>query len=196
MRHRYSGRHLGRDTAHREALMRNLANSLFEHGAIKTTVAKAKELRRFAEPLITLAKRKDDVSGRRLAFARLRNKENVGVLFKTLAPRYNQRPGGYTRILKCGFRMSDNAPLAIIELVADAPVKEVPKKAKPAAKKAAPKTAAKPAAEKKATEKKPAEKKPAAKKEATEKKADTAAKKPAAKKPAEKKAAADKSADK
>jgi len=122
MRHRHSGRYLGRPTAHREALLRNLAISLFEHEVIKTTLPKAKELRRVAEPLITLAK-KDSVANRRLAFDRTRSRKAVGKLFSELGPRYLERPGGYTRILKCGHRHGDKAPMAFIELV-DRPVVE------------------------------------------------------------------------
>jgi len=122
MRHRHSGRYFSRPTAHREAMLRNLAISLIEHEVIKTTLPKAKELRRVAEPLITLAK-KDSVANRRLAFDRTRSKQTVGKLFSELGPRYQTRPGGYTRILKCGFRAGDNAPMAYIELV-DRPVVE------------------------------------------------------------------------
>jgi large subunit ribosomal protein L17 len=122
MRHRKAGRHLNRTSAHREAMFRNMANSLFRHELIKTTVPKAKELRRVAEPLITLAK-SDSVHKRRLAFARLRDKEVVGKLFVELGPRYQERPGGYLRILKCGYRTSDAAPMAYVELV-DRPVPE------------------------------------------------------------------------
>ena len=116
MRHRKSGRHLSRTSAHRKAMFQNMAVSLFEHELIKTTLPKAKELRRVAEPLITLAK-VDSVANRRLAFSRLRDKEAVGNLFTTLGPRYQSRPGGYLRILKCGFRAGDNAPMAYVELV-------------------------------------------------------------------------------
>jgi len=116
MRHRKSGRHLSRTSAHRKAMFQNMAVSLFEHELIKTTLPKAKELRRVAEPLITLAK-VDGVANRRLAFARLRDKEAVGTLFTVLGPRYAQRPGGYLRILKCGFRVGDNAPMAYVELL-------------------------------------------------------------------------------
>lgn len=121
MRHRLSGRQLGRNASHRKAMFRNMVTSLVEHELIKTTLPKAKELRRFAEPLITLAK-VDSVANRRLAFARLNNKEAVGKLFSQLGPRYNTRPGGYVRILKCGFRTGDKAPMAYVELV-DRPVK-------------------------------------------------------------------------
>ncbi|WP_407276150.1 50S ribosomal protein L17 [Halothiobacillus sp. DCM-1] len=116
MRHRLSGRQLGRNAAQRNALMRSLTNSLLEHEFIKTTLPKAKELRRFAEPLITLAK-DDSVHARRLAFARTRNQVIVGKLFTDLGPRFKQRPGGYLRILKCGNRAGDNAPMAYVELV-------------------------------------------------------------------------------
>ncbi|MCC5859733.1 MAG: 50S ribosomal protein L17 [Ectothiorhodospiraceae bacterium] len=116
MRHRKSGRKLNRNSSHRQAMFRNMAASLFEHEAIRTTLPKAKELRRVAEPLITLAK-EDSVANRRLAFARLRDKAAVGKLFQELGPRYEQRPGGYMRILKCGFRTGDNAPMAYVELV-------------------------------------------------------------------------------
>jgi len=116
MRHMYSGRKLNRTTAHREAMFKNMASSLFKHELIRTTLPKAKELRRVAEPLITLAKT-DGVANRRLAFARLRDKEAVGKLFVELGPRYRERAGGYLRILKCGFRPGDNAPMAYVELV-------------------------------------------------------------------------------
>ncbi|MCU0833157.1 MAG: 50S ribosomal protein L17 [Chromatiaceae bacterium] len=116
MRHRKAGRQFSRTSAHREAMFRNMANSLFRHELIKTTLPKAKELRRVAEPLITLAKT-DSVHKRRLAFARLRDKETVGKLFVELGPRYQARPGGYLRILKCGFRPGDAAPMAYVELV-------------------------------------------------------------------------------
>jgi large subunit ribosomal protein L17 len=122
MRHRKSGRHLGRTSSHRQAMFRNMAVSLFEHEVIKTTLPKAKELRRVAEPLITLSK-EDSVSNRRLAFSRTRSKSIVGKLFTELGPRYSERPGGYLRILKAGFRSGDNAPMAYVELV-DRPVVE------------------------------------------------------------------------
>jgi large subunit ribosomal protein L17 len=122
MRHQKAGRKLNRNSAHREAMFRNMAGSLFRHELIKTTLPKAKELRRVAEPLITLAK-EDSVHHRRLAFARLRDKEIVGKLFTELGPRYNERPGGYLRILKCGFRAGDAAPMAYVELV-DRPADE------------------------------------------------------------------------
>ncbi|HCE39083.1 MULTISPECIES: 50S ribosomal protein L17 [Alloalcanivorax] len=116
MRHRKSGRKLNRNSSHRQAMFRNMAVSLFEHEAIKTTLPKAKELRRVAEPLITLAK-EDSVANRRLAFDRTRSKEMVGKLFNELGPRYKARPGGYLRILKMGYRAGDNAPMAYVELV-------------------------------------------------------------------------------
>ena len=120
MRHQKSGRKFNRTSSHREAMFRNMAASLIKHELIKTTLPKAKELRRVAEPLITLAKT-DGVANRRLAFARLRDKEAVGTLFTVLGPRYATRPGGYLRIMKCGFRDGDNAPMAYVELV-DRPV--------------------------------------------------------------------------
>lgn len=116
MRHRKSGRQLNRNSSHRKAMFQNMANSLFEHELIKTTLPKAKELRRIAEPLITLAK-EDSVASRRLAFDRMRDKAMVGKLFSELAPRYKDRPGGYLRIMKCGFRAGDAAPMAYVELV-------------------------------------------------------------------------------
>lgn len=116
MRHQKSGRKLNRTSSHREAMFRNMAASLVKHELIRTTLPKAKELRRVAEPLITLAKT-DSVANRRLAFARLRDKQAVGKLFVEIGPRYRERPGGYLRILKCGFRAGDNAPLAYVELV-------------------------------------------------------------------------------
>ena len=122
MRHRKAGRQLNRNSAHREAMFRNMTGSLIRHELIKTTVPKAKELRRVAEPLITLAKT-DSIHHRRLAFARLRDKEIVGKLFSDLGPRYEARPGGYLRIVKCGFRAGDAAPMAYVELV-DRPVAE------------------------------------------------------------------------
>ena len=122
MRHRQSGRQLNRNSSHRQAMFRNMASSLVKHGVIKTTVAKAKELRRVVEPLITLAKT-DSVANRRLAFARTQDKEVVGILFSELGARYQERPGGYTRILKCGFRTGDKAPMAYVELV-DRPAAE------------------------------------------------------------------------
>ena len=123
MRHRHSGRQLNRNSSHRKAMFRNMACSLVEHELIKTTLPKAKELRSYAEPLITLAK-EDSVANRRLAFDRTRNKATVGKLFNELGPRYQERPGGYIRILKCGFRAGDKAPMAYVELV-DRPAGEV-----------------------------------------------------------------------
>lgn len=116
MRHRHSGRQLNRNSSHRKAMFRNMVNSLVEHELIKTTLPKAKELRRFAEPLITLGKT-DSLSNRRLAFDRTRSKEVVGKLFNDLGPRYQERPGGYIRILKAGYRTGDKAPMAYVELV-------------------------------------------------------------------------------
>lgn len=127
MRHRKSGRQLNRNSSHRKAMFKNMANSLIEHEVIRTTVPKAKELRRFIEPLITASK-EDSVAKRRLIFARLRDRDSVTKLFNNLAGRYKVRPGGYTRILKCGFRTGDAAPMAYVELVdreADAVVEEV-----------------------------------------------------------------------
>jgi len=116
MRHRNTGRYFSRTSSHRKAMFRNMTTSLVEHELIKTTLPKAKELRRYAEPLITLAK-SDSVANRRLAFSRLRDKEAVGKLFTQLGPRYSARPGGYIRILKCGLRAGDKAPMAYVELV-------------------------------------------------------------------------------
>lgn len=116
MRHSNSGRSLSRTSAHRKAMIQNMAVSLLRHEVIRTTLPKAKELRRAAEPLITLA-RTDSVAKRRLAFDRLRDREIVTKLFNELGPRYQERPGGYLRILKCGFRAGDKAPMAIVELV-------------------------------------------------------------------------------
>ena len=120
MRHRYSGRKLNMTGSHRRAMFRNMTASLVEHELIRTTLAKAKELRCFAEPIITISKN-DSVANRRLAFNRLRNKAAVGKLFSALGPRYANRPGGYLRILKCGRRVGDNAPMAYVELV-DRPI--------------------------------------------------------------------------
>ncbi len=122
MRHRKSGRKFNRNSSHRKAMFKNMAASLVEHELIKTTLPKAKELRRVAEPLITLAKN-DSVANRRLAFARVRDDAVVAKLFEELGPRYKERPGGYIRILKCGFRTGDAAPMAYVELV-DRPVVE------------------------------------------------------------------------
>ncbi|AKP72538.2 50S ribosomal protein L17 [Piscirickettsia salmonis] len=125
MRHRKSGRHLNRNSAHRKAMFKNMAVSLMQNEVIRTTLPKAKELRGVVEPLITLAKKEDSVANRRLAFSRLRDKEATSKLFTDLAPRYKSRPGGYVRVLKCGFRQGDNAPMAIVELV-DRAVAETP----------------------------------------------------------------------
>jgi len=116
MRHRKSGRQLNRNSSHRKAMFRNMAVSLIEHELIKTTLPKAKELRKVAEPLITLGKQ-DSVANRRLAFSRTRSDLAVGKLFSELGPRYQERAGGYTRILKCGYRAGDSAPMAYVELV-------------------------------------------------------------------------------
>lgn len=115
MHHRKSGRKFNRTSSHRQAMFQNMAVSLINHEIIRTTVTKAKELRRVVEPLITLAK-EDSVANRRLAFSRLRDKAAVAKLFTKVGPRHTSRPGGYTRVLKCGFRTGDNAPMAIIEL--------------------------------------------------------------------------------
>lgn len=123
MRHRNSGRYFNRTSSHRKAMFRNMTASLVEHELIRTTLPKAKELRRYAEPLITLSKN-DSVANRRLAFDRLRDKLVVGKLFTELGPRYKARPGGYIRILKCGLRAGDSAPMAYVELV-DRPVDAV-----------------------------------------------------------------------
>ena len=159
MRHGKSHRKLNRTSSHRKAMFKNMATSLLRHEIIRTTLPKAKELRKIAEPLITLGK-VSSVHNQRIAFSRLRDKDAVSKLFGEIGPRYNSRNGGYTRILKCGFRKGDNAPMAYIELV-DRPevteeknediIEETKKEAKPAAKKEA-----KPAAKKEA---KPAEKK-------------------------------------
>lgn len=122
MRHKKSGRRLGRNSPHRKAMFRNMATSLVQHETIKTTLPKAKELRRVIEPLITLAK-EDGVANRRLAFSRLRDKAAVGKLFSDLGPRFKERPGGYLRILKTGPRPGDAAPMAIVQLV-DGPAEE------------------------------------------------------------------------
>lgn len=116
MRHRKTGRQLSRNSSHRKALLQSLTNSLLRHEAIKTTLPKAKELRRVTEPLITRSK-EDSVHNRRIAFARLRDEAVVAKLFTELGPRYKQRPGGYLRIIKCGFRAGDNAPMAYVSLV-------------------------------------------------------------------------------
>jgi large subunit ribosomal protein L17 len=116
MRHKVAGRRLGRTTSHRKAAMQNMAVSLFKHELIRTTVPKAKELRRVAEPLITRAK-EDSVANRRIAFSRLRDRDAVQKLFNEIGPRFKARPGGYMRILRCGFRPGDNAPMAYVELL-------------------------------------------------------------------------------
>lgn len=116
MRHRHGLRKLNRTSSHRQAMFRNLANSLIEHEVIKTTLPKAKELRKVVEPLITMGKQ-PSLANKRLAFSRLRNRDNVVKLFDEIGPRYAARPGGYTRVLKFGFRKGDNAPMALIELV-------------------------------------------------------------------------------
>lgn len=116
MRHRKSGRQLNRNASHRKAMFKNMAVSLLRHEQIKTTLPKAKELRKVVEPLITMAG-KPTLANRRLAFARLRDREIVTKLFEELGPHFADRPGGYTRILKCGFRVSDNAPMAYVQLV-------------------------------------------------------------------------------
>lgn len=123
MRHKLAGRKLNRTSAHREAMFKNMSVSLIQHELIKTTLPKAKDLRRVLEPMITHAKNNDTLAARRLAFARLRDRDAVQKLFAELAPRYKERPGGYIRILKCGFRPGDQAPMAYVELV-DRPVED------------------------------------------------------------------------
>ncbi|MCH9716822.1 MAG: 50S ribosomal protein L17 [Gammaproteobacteria bacterium] len=166
MRHRHTGRGFGRTSSHRKAMFSNMCNSLVEHEIIKTTLAKAKELRRYIEPLITASK-SDSVASRRYVFDRLRSKTSVGKLFTDLGPRYQERPGGYVRVLKCGLRSGDSAPMAIVELVDRPEVidaveeeiiekKETPKKTaepKATAKKAKPVKAAAPKAEAEKAEK-------------------------------------------
>jgi large subunit ribosomal protein L17 len=125
MRHGHGLRKLNRTSSHRLAMLRNMMNSLIEHEVIKTTVPKAKELRRVVEPMITLAK-EATVANRRLAFDRLRDRDSVTKLFDQLGPRYKARPGGYTRILKMGFRVGDNAPMALVELVDRPEIQEAP----------------------------------------------------------------------
>ena len=132
MRHRLGLRKLNRTSSHRLAMLRNMTNSLLRHEVIKTTLPKAKELRRVAEPIITLGK-KPSLANRRLAFNRLRDREVVGKLFETLGPRYAKRNGGYLRILKFGFRVGDNAPMALVELVDRPEVSEEPAKEEKAA---------------------------------------------------------------
>ena len=121
MRHKLAGRKFNRTSAHRKAMFKNMSVSLIEHELIKTTLPKAKDLRGIIEPMITHPKNHDDVAGRRLAFSRLRDRKAVQKLFAELAPRYKERPGGYVRILKCGYRPGDQAPMAYVELV-DRPV--------------------------------------------------------------------------
>jgi len=116
MRHKKSGRQLNRNSSHRKAMFKNMANSLIDHEVIRTTLPKAKELRRFVEPLITVSK-EDTVAKRRLVFSRLRDRDSVTKLFNELAPRFQDRPGGYLRILKCGFRTGDKAPMAYVQLL-------------------------------------------------------------------------------
>jgi len=116
MRHRKAGKQLNRNSSHRKAMFKNMANSLIDHEVIRTTLPKAKELRRFIEPIITASKT-DSVAKRRLIFSRLRDRDSVTKLFNTIAPRYKERPGGYLRILKCGYRTGDAAPMAFVELV-------------------------------------------------------------------------------
>jgi large subunit ribosomal protein L17 len=152
MRHRHAGRGFGRTSSHRKAMFSNMCNSLVEHEMIKTTLAKAKELRRYVEPLITVSK-SDSVASRRYVFDRLRSKSSVGKLFTDLGPRYKERPGGYVRVLKCGIRQGDAAPMAIVELVDRPEIFDeaedvvVEKKAtKKATKKTAPKAESKPKA--------------------------------------------------
>ncbi len=140
MRHLKSGRQLNRNSSHRKAMFRNMAASLIKHETIRTTIPKAKELRRVVEPLITLAK-EDGVSRRRIAFDRLRDKETVGKLFSDIGPRFKDRPGGYLRILRTGIKTGDAAPMAVVQLVEQAPeaapeaAKEKPKKKEKKAKK-------------------------------------------------------------
>lgn len=131
MRHRNSGRQLNLNSSHRKSMLRSMAASILSHEVIRTTVPRAKELRRVVEPLITLAK-SDTLAGRRLAFSRVRNRSVVTKLFDELGPRYKQRPGGYLRIMRCGFRAGDSAPMAIVELV-DRPIDEQSNEGSPAA---------------------------------------------------------------
>jgi large subunit ribosomal protein L17 len=149
MRHQKSGRKLHRTSAHRQSMLRNMAVSLFRHEQVRTTLPKAKELRRIAEPLITLGKN-SSVANRRLAFSRLRDREIVGKLFDELGARFQKRPGGYLRILKLGSRRGDNAPMAIVQLVERAPVADVvPSKTAPAGDKPAKKAKDRPPKERK-----------------------------------------------
>jgi len=194
MRHQKSGRKLNRTSSHRSAMFRNMAVSLFRHEQIRTTLPKAKELRRVAEPLITMSKN-PSLANRRLAFARLRDREIVGKLFDDLGIHFKDRPGGYLRVLKCGFRAGDSAPMAIVQLVDREAQASAPEE-KPAKKKAAPKKAdaAKADAAKEDKAPKPEKKaKPAAKKKTAKKAAST---KTAKKKTSKKKAAKKKTAKK
>lgn len=174
MHHRKSGRRLNRNSSHRKAMFRNMAVSMMQHELIKTTHAKAKELRRVVEPLITMAGKEDSVAKRRLAFARLRDDYIVNKLFTVLGPRYKARPGGYLRILKCGYRPGDNAPMAIVEFVDREVAEDKPKASKAAAKKSEP-AAEKPAAakEKPAKGNEATAEKPAAAKESDDKSTST-----------------------
>lgn len=167
MRHMKSGKKFNRNSSHRVAMFRNMASSLFTHELIRTTLPKAKELRRIAEPLITMAKN-DSVAKRRLAFARLRDREAVTKLFNDLGPRYKERPGGYLRILKCAPRTGDNAPMAYVELVG----RTAGAVAEPVEKPAKAKKEAKPKAEKADKTEAKAKKEPKAKKESKAKKSD------------------------
>jgi len=184
MRHHKSGRKLNRTSSHRSAMFRNMAVSLFRHEQIRTTLPKAKELRRVAEPLITMGKN-PSLANRRLAFSRLRDREIVGKLFDDIGVRFKNRPGGYLRVLKVGYRTGDAAPMAIVQLVERKSVatgsEEKPAKKKTTAKKAAPKKTEAKAEKAEKKEAKAAKKKTAAKK--------TAAKKKTAKKAAKKKTA-------
>jgi large subunit ribosomal protein L17 len=190
MRHQKSGRKLNRNSSHRQAMFRNMAVSLFQHEQIRTTLAKAKELRRIAEPLITMAK-KPTLANHRLAFSRLRDRKIVVKLFSDLGVHFKDRPGGYLRILKCGFRPGDNAPMAIVQLVdrlpqaegTGQPAAKTAKESRPAGKKPAKKAKAKKEA-KKDKAKAEAEEKKVAKKKAVPKKKAAAKKKAAPKKKA------------
>ena len=200
MRHHKSGRKLNRNSSHRHAMFRNMAVSLFRHETIRTTLPKAKELRRIAEPLITLAK-EASVANRRLAFSRLRDRAVVVKLFDDLGVRFKERPGGYLRILKYGHRAGDNATMALVQLVERATVgaeaAETKTKAKPKKTKAAASSETEAAgAEEVAAEPKPAKKKTATKKAGTTKKAASAIKKTTSKKTAAKKTTAKKATKK
>lgn len=187
MRHHKSGRKLNRTSSHRTAMFRNMAVSLFRHEQIRTTLPKAKELRRVAEPLITMGKN-PSLANRRLAFARLRDREIVGKLFDDIGVRFKDRPGGYLRVLKTGFRAGDSAPMAIVQLVERKSVTPAAEE-KPAKKKATKKVAKKADADKAEAKAEKKEAKPAAKKKAAKKTAKKAAKKKAAKKKTAKKKA-------